>query len=238
MIMSGSSQSGSGPAGASKEGVSPVRNIIGLIVLLIVLIVGGLQVWAKTSYNSAVSALDERTKDESKDLLKVNEAENLIGHPPDDAGREVDETYRKYLKKTYTWHGLLQSYTLTAFYTRGTDPRLHHFETADKPFIPEATGAPKGETPTATGAATQTAAGGEAAKEKSKSASDMVTEKAKTDADKAKEKSKSGSDAASDKSKAGADKAKDTSKSGSDAASDKSKADTDKAKDKDKPKAD
>ena len=33
-----------------------------------------------------------------------------------------------FTKKTYTWKGLINSYTLTAYYTKGKSPALHHIE--------------------------------------------------------------------------------------------------------------
>jgi hypothetical protein len=218
---------GTTPAGEPKTGVSALRNIIGLIVLLAVLVVGGLQVWAKTSYNSAVNALSERTTDETKDLLKIGEAETLIGHESDDAGREVDETFRKYLKKTYTWHGLLgvlPSYTITAYYTRGVDPRLHHFETDEKKYTPDAAGiqtkADAGAVPTQP---MPKAAGADQAKEKSKTGSDVASTKSKSEADKAKDSAKKPADVVSEKAKTDGDKPKDSPKTGSDSATDKPK---------------
>jgi hypothetical protein len=142
--MNSSAPQKSGPA---KKSVSPARNVIGLIVLVAVVVVGGLEVWAKTGYNSAVNALNDRMKDEDKGLMTLSEAETMIGKAPDDAGSDVQEGSFTFLKKNYTWKGLINSYTLTAYYTNKAAPALHHIEAGEK-FTPEpkATQAPPGTT--------------------------------------------------------------------------------------------
>jgi hypothetical protein len=114
---------------AGKKRSSPVRNVIGLIVLIAVLVFGWLEYSAKSGYNRAVTALDSRTQDESKALLTVQEAETILGKAPDTAASDPADDDPNYTKKTYTWRGLLKSYRLTAFYTKQKDPQLHHFET-------------------------------------------------------------------------------------------------------------
>jgi hypothetical protein len=137
IAMSDQSSSGKEHTGSSKKPVSPMRKFIGLVVLLAVLVIGGLEVWAKTAYTMAVKALDARSQDENQGLLAVNEAEILLGRAADGPGTDVTESLRTFTKKTYTWRGLLKSYTVTAFYTEGADPRLHHFETEGAKFVPE-----------------------------------------------------------------------------------------------------
>jgi hypothetical protein len=141
--MSDQSSSGKQPTGSSKKPTSPARNIIGLVVLVAVVVIGGLEVWAKTRYNTAVKALDARSQDETQGLLTVNEAESLLGTAPDGPGTDVKEPFRSFTKKTYTWNGLLKSYTVTAFYTQGQDPRLHHFESDGAKYNPEPNAGPK-----------------------------------------------------------------------------------------------
>jgi hypothetical protein len=126
--MSELSSSETGKAGKPKKPVSPARNAIGLIVLLALLVVGGLQYWAFIGHNSAVKALESRAKDEDKGLLSVEETETLIGKSPDGPGTDVQEGGQNFTKKTYTWRGI-KPYTLTVFYLKGSDPRMHHFET-------------------------------------------------------------------------------------------------------------
>jgi hypothetical protein len=114
---------------SSKKPISPVRHVIGLVVLIAVLTVGWLEYSAKRGYNAAVNALNSRTKEEDKELLTVQEAESLLGKAPDGPGTDAQDGGRVFTKKTYTWRGLIRSYPLTAFYTKEADARLHHYET-------------------------------------------------------------------------------------------------------------
>jgi hypothetical protein len=114
---------------AAKKRVSPARNAIGLVVLVSVLVVGWVQYTAKAKYNAAVTAVDARSQDEEKGLLTDSEAEKLFGRSPDGPGTNYQDADRVFTKKTYTWRGLLKSYTVTAFYTKEPTPHLHHFAT-------------------------------------------------------------------------------------------------------------
>jgi hypothetical protein len=116
-------------AAAPKKPISPVRHLVGLVVLIAVLAVGWLEYSAKSGYNAAVNALDARTKEEDKELMTVQEAESLLGKAPDGPATDVEDGGQTFAKKTYTWRGLVKSYPLTAFYTKQADSRLHHFET-------------------------------------------------------------------------------------------------------------
>jgi hypothetical protein len=127
--MSEASPSAPEKAGTPKQPVSPARNIIGLIVLVAVIAIGWLQYSARGGYNTAVEALNHRLEDEDHGLMTQQEAEQLIGKEADDAGSEVKEDAATYIKKTYTWRGVLKSYTLTAFYTKQQQPALHHIKT-------------------------------------------------------------------------------------------------------------
>jgi hypothetical protein len=135
--MSDVSSAGAEKAGASKKKVSPTRNAIGIVVLIAVVVFGWLQYRAKSGYNAAATALNGRIEDEDKGLLMVDEAERLIGKSPDGPGSDAEEGNRTFTKKTYSWPGLFKSYTLTAFYTKGAEPYLHHFETEGKKYSPE-----------------------------------------------------------------------------------------------------
>jgi hypothetical protein len=137
MAMSEPSSSDTAKAGPPKKGVSPARHAIGLVVLVAVLIVGWLEFSAKNGYNAAVTALNARSQDEEKELMTVQEAESLLGKSPDGPETVVQDSGRTFTKKTYTWHGLIKSYPLSAFYTKSTDPRLHHFETEEAKYVPE-----------------------------------------------------------------------------------------------------
>jgi hypothetical protein len=135
--MSVPSSPGSATTGAPKKGVSPARNIIGLVVLLALAVVAWLEYSANFGYNGAVKALDARTQDEDKGLMEVQEAENLLGKSPDGPGIEVSDSGRAFTKKTYTWRALLRPKTLSAFYTKETTPHLHHYETEGAKYVPE-----------------------------------------------------------------------------------------------------
>jgi hypothetical protein len=142
--MSQPSSSAPKATGPAKPGVSPARNIIGLILLAVVVVVGGIQVMAVLGYNSAVNKLNARAGVEEKDLMTEKEAEDLMGgKSPDDAGSEVHDGSMTYLKKTYTWRGPIKSYPLYAYYlTSQVGTVLHHYETEEKKYVAEQAPAP------------------------------------------------------------------------------------------------
>jgi hypothetical protein len=133
------SSPGSATTGAPRKGVSPARNIIGLVVLLALAVVAWLEYSANFGYNGAVKALDARTQDEEKGLMDVQEAETLLGKLPDGPGVEIKESDsgRTFTKKTYTWRALLRPRTLAAFYTKEATPHLHHYETEGAKYVPD-----------------------------------------------------------------------------------------------------
>jgi hypothetical protein len=139
--MSDLSSAGKDKPGSSKKKVSPLRNGIGLVVLATVIVCGWLQYSAKSGYSAAVAALNDRMQQEDKDLLSEQEADSLFGKSPDGPGSDFREANRSFTKKTYTWRGLLKSYTLTAFYTKAINPALHHFETEGAKLAPESNSA-------------------------------------------------------------------------------------------------
>ena len=114
----------------AKKPVSPARNIIGLIVLVGVLVV---RLVSSISETAASMRPWRHSKlglqDEDKDLMTVQEAENLLGKEADGPAVDFQEGVWNFDKKTYTWRGLLKNYTLTAYYTKEKDSRLHHYET-------------------------------------------------------------------------------------------------------------
>jgi hypothetical protein len=128
IAMSDLSSSGTEKPGSSKQKVSPLRNAIGLIVLVTVIVVGWLQYSAKSAYNTAATALNERMKEEEKDLMSEQEVDSLLGKSPDGPGSDFRDDFREFTMKTYTWRGVLKSYTVTAFYTKSLQPVLHHYE--------------------------------------------------------------------------------------------------------------
>ncbi len=128
-------------AGPAKEPVSPVRNIIGLVVLVAVVAFGWFEYSAKARYNSVVNALNDRMAKEDLGLMTQAEAEQAIGKAPDDAGGDAQVGGFDYTRKTYTWKGLIKTYTLAAYYTKDREPSLHHIE-AGETFDPEANNRP------------------------------------------------------------------------------------------------
>jgi hypothetical protein len=117
---------------------SPARNIIGLIVLIGVIGFGVYEYSAKSGFNRAVAALNARAKDENQMLLTVAEAEKLFGREPDGPAAEFKEGPWSFTTRTYTWPGLLKRYTVTAYYTKEKDSRLHHYETEGQKYDLEA----------------------------------------------------------------------------------------------------
>jgi hypothetical protein len=137
------SPAATGEAGPQKKkGVSPARNAIGLVALVVVVAVGAIQYTALARFNSAVKALNDRMAVEDKELMTEPEAEALIGKAPDDAGSDVQIGTASYTKKTYTWKALLKPYTLSAYYTKGKTPLLHHTESEGEKYAPEQNAAP------------------------------------------------------------------------------------------------
>jgi hypothetical protein len=112
-----------------KKTVSPARNAVGLVALVVVLIVGGIQLSSMAAFRSAVNKLNERMEDDNKELLTQAEAEAIIGKTPDDGGTDTVEAGRVYSVKNYTWKGLLKSYTLAAYYSKEQpNARLYRIE--------------------------------------------------------------------------------------------------------------
>jgi hypothetical protein len=135
--MSDPSSAGTDKTGPSKKQVSPARNAVGVVVLIAVLAVGWIQYSARSAYTAAVTALNDRITLETKGLMTASEAETLIAKPADGPSVEVKEVNATYTKQTYTWRGLLKSYTLWTYFTKGAEPGLHHFETEDAKYTPE-----------------------------------------------------------------------------------------------------
>jgi hypothetical protein len=117
-----------------KKPISPARNIIGLILLAAVLVVCWFEYSAVLGFNAAVKALETRTQNEEQGLATVAEAEKLLNREADGPAEEFTDGAWRFNKKTYTWKGLLKQHTLTAYYTREQDARLHHFETEGQKY--------------------------------------------------------------------------------------------------------
>jgi hypothetical protein len=150
--MSGPNPEGAAPA---KKPVSPLRNAIGLIALVAVSVIGFVEVNSKYQFSAAVTALNKRSEDENKDLMTEKETNALLGRQPDRQGVDVGEMGSVMTRKTYTWPSLTGRRVLTAYFTKQSDPRLHHYETpgatkpADRPSTPAGTPVTPGALPSA-----------------------------------------------------------------------------------------
>lgn len=127
--MSDSDFAGTDKKSSAKPPISPARNIVGVVVLIAVVVVGAIQYSQMLGFNAAVKKLETRSQDENADLMTMQDAEGLLGKSPDGPGTDYNDGNYDFLKKTYTWPALLKSYTLTAYYTKGKEPHLHHYET-------------------------------------------------------------------------------------------------------------
>jgi len=117
-----------GPGTKKKAtGVSPARNIVGVVVLVAVLVAGGLEVVARRQAMAASAKLETALAREEGDLLTQKEVEELIGKtadgPPTDDGAEQ--------QVTYTWRGIIRRYPIHAYFTRGSRPGLLRYSLGD-----------------------------------------------------------------------------------------------------------
>lgn len=119
-------EAGSQPA--SKAKVSPLRNVLALLVLIILVVIAVMEINANMSYNAASKKLDAAVKREEGDLLSQDDVEKMIGKKPD--GPLVEEGGR--LKAKYTWRGVFRTYGLTAEYRKGTKPALQSYSSNAK----------------------------------------------------------------------------------------------------------
>jgi hypothetical protein len=112
------------PKGKTK--VSPIRNVLGLILLVVLVTVAVLEFSANRGYTAAMNKLTASMpseEDPKAELLPMTTAEKLIGKVAD--GPAVKE--EGYMKKTYTWRGAVRSYKLAAFYSLGEPAALVRF---------------------------------------------------------------------------------------------------------------
>jgi hypothetical protein len=172
--MSDSSSSGAPMTSPPKKGVSPARNAVGIIALIAVLAVLYFEYSARSAFTNAMNALNTRIGDEEKTLATVEEAESLLGKKPDGPGVDVKGTDEQmYIQKTYTWPGVIRSYTLVAFYTKESKPSLHHVEPEGQKLVIEPK--PPVVPSTAKGGRGGGGGGRGAAKSKTKSATEKTT---------------------------------------------------------------
>jgi hypothetical protein len=124
-----SADSPKAPTGPARKPVSPVRNAIGLVVLIAVVVIGSVEITSKYRFNAAVNALNERSSDETKELMTQSETNVLLGRQPNGPGVDVGEMGSVFTRKIYTWPSLSGHRFLTAYFTKQSEPRLHHYET-------------------------------------------------------------------------------------------------------------
>ena len=108
------------PTPSRKPQVSPVRNLAGVVLLVVLAGVGFLEYSANQGYNSAMNSLDAALGNEEGDLLTQAEVEAMIGKTADGPLEAVGGE----LRGRYTWRGLFRSYDLTAYYLDQKPPRL------------------------------------------------------------------------------------------------------------------
>jgi hypothetical protein len=109
----------------TKAKVSPARNAISMVLLIVLLIVGGLELNALFQFNSAVNRLDQALEANEQDLLPRERVEEILGKQadgplqPDQPGMQVT---------TYTWRGAIRSHVLTGYYSFGDAPGMVKYE--------------------------------------------------------------------------------------------------------------
>jgi hypothetical protein len=104
--------------------VAPVRNAIGLALLVAFSAVAYLEWDANRRSSAGIAKLNQALAKEEGDLLSMEQVEGLIGRGPDGPG--VAEG--RELKVAYTWSGIFRKYPLIAVYKNGKTPALLRIE--------------------------------------------------------------------------------------------------------------
>jgi hypothetical protein len=107
-----------------KKKVSPVRNVIGLVLLIAFSAVAYKEWDANRRSSEGIAKLNEALAKEEGDLLSMEQVEGLIGRGPDGPG-VVDG---RELKVEYSWRGVFRKYPLIAIYKNGKSPALLRIE--------------------------------------------------------------------------------------------------------------
>jgi hypothetical protein len=107
-----------------KKKVSPVRNAIGLVLLVVLSAVAYLEWDANRRSNAGIAKLNLALAKEEGDLLTMEQVEGLLGRGPDGPG----VTEGRELKVAYSWRGVFRKYPLIAVYKNGKEPALLRIE--------------------------------------------------------------------------------------------------------------
>jgi hypothetical protein len=118
-------ETASGQAGPGvKQKISPVRNAIGLVLLVAFSTVAYLEWNANRRSSAGIAKLNQALAKEEGDLLTMEQVEGLLGRGPDGPG--VAEG--RELKVAYSWRGVFRKYPLIAIYKNGKSPALLRIE--------------------------------------------------------------------------------------------------------------
>ncbi|WP_169978026.1 hypothetical protein [Tautonia rosea] len=109
----------------TKAKVSPARNAISMVLLIVLLIVGGLELNALFQFNSAVDRLDKALESNEDDLLPLTQVEEILGKKPDGPLQDDQPGMQS---TTYTWRGAIRSHVLVGFYSYGDAPGMVKYE--------------------------------------------------------------------------------------------------------------
>src|SRR4051812_21775759 len=109
---------------APRKKISPVRNAIGVVLLVSFSAVAFLEWDANRRSSAGILRLNQALANEEEDLLSMEQVASLLGRGPDGPG--VSEG--RELKVTYTWRGVFRKYPLVAVYKGGDRPALLRIE--------------------------------------------------------------------------------------------------------------
>lgn len=104
-----------GSQAKAKAKVSPLRNVLALLLLIALSVVAYMEWNANRQYNAASAKLDKALAKEEGDMLPQDEVEKMIGKKPD--GPLVEE--KGVMKARYTWRGVFKTHGITAEYRKG-----------------------------------------------------------------------------------------------------------------------
>jgi hypothetical protein len=110
-----------------KKKVSPIRNVIGLALVVVLFAVAYLEWDANRRASASIQKLKDAMSKE-QGLLSKERVEDILGRKPD--GQEVAgaEAENQYLVYTYTWKGVFRKYSVAATYSGKFQPSLLRIE--------------------------------------------------------------------------------------------------------------